>query len=47
VAGSSVRNHDGNRYLTALWFNDGQRRFNLNWDDNTWNASNLVLCVCD
>jgi hypothetical protein len=45
VAGSSVRGPDGNRYLAALWFGDGQRRFNLLWDDNTWHASSLVLCV--
>jgi|GEM_PF-3999132 hypothetical protein len=45
VAGSSVRRRGGSRYLTALWFIGGQRRFGLYWDGNTWNASRLVLCV--
>jgi hypothetical protein len=45
VAGSSVRDRDGYRYLTALWFDDGRRGFILYWVDLTWSASYLVLCV--
>ena len=36
---------DGNVHFPYLWSNDHKRKFNLNWNDNNFNANEWILAL--
>lgn len=43
--GSVWQNPNGNRNVGYLYYNDGQRKLNLNWIDNDWNDNYRFAAV--